>query len=163
MAVLPVKSPCTLIIIAIVAPLVLLMVAGHCGCCKIFGIWNKMLFSNPLWKLTCVLLGWVPTRAVSLWPAVFLDIAIFTTIVTSPILSGRWPSSRATNTSTLAALEINLIQSFVDILINGHSVCLWKWRLVLRLFFYGIRLLPLWIHKIVVFLCNLVYKGFVCY
>ena len=38
MAILPVKYPCALTIIAIGAPLVLLIVAGHGGCCKIFGI-----------------------------------------------------------------------------------------------------------------------------
>ena len=37
-AILPVKSPCTLTIIARGAPLVLLVVAGHGGCCQIFGI-----------------------------------------------------------------------------------------------------------------------------
>ena len=38
MAILPVKSPCTLTIIAIDAPLVLLVVAGRAGCCQVFGI-----------------------------------------------------------------------------------------------------------------------------
>ena len=38
MAILPVKSPCTLTIIARDAPLVLVVVAGHGGCCQIFGI-----------------------------------------------------------------------------------------------------------------------------
>ena len=38
MAFLPVKSPCALIVIARGAPLLLLVVAGHGGCCEIFGI-----------------------------------------------------------------------------------------------------------------------------
>ena len=37
-AILPVKYPYTLTIISIGAPLVLLIVVGHGGCCKIFGI-----------------------------------------------------------------------------------------------------------------------------
>ena len=37
-AILPVKSPCTLTIIARGAPLVLLVVAVHGGCCQIFDI-----------------------------------------------------------------------------------------------------------------------------
>ena len=37
-AILPVKYPCTLTIIAIGAPLVLVVVAVHGGCCRIFGI-----------------------------------------------------------------------------------------------------------------------------
>ena len=37
-AILPVKYPCTLTIITICAPLVLLIVAGHGGRCQIFGI-----------------------------------------------------------------------------------------------------------------------------
>ena len=38
MTILPVKSSCTLTIIAGGAPLVLLVVAGHGGCFQIFGI-----------------------------------------------------------------------------------------------------------------------------
>ena len=163
MDILPVKSPCTLTIITIGAPIVLLFVAGHGGCCQIFGIWDNRLLSNPLWNIVGGLLGWVPTRAISLWPAVFLDMALFATLVTSHILPGKLPSSRATNISTSAALEINLCQSFVDRLFNGHSLCLRKWRLVLRLLFAGSRFPPLWIHKIAVFSCSLLYKGLIGY
>ena len=70
-AILPVKSPCTLSIIARGAPLLFLVVAGHGGCCQIFGILDNKLIDHPFWKLVCGLLGWVPTRAVSLWPTVF--------------------------------------------------------------------------------------------
>ena len=38
MAILPVKSPCTLSIIARGAPLVICVAAGNGGCCQIFGI-----------------------------------------------------------------------------------------------------------------------------
>ena len=155
MAILPVKSPCTLTIISRGAPLVLVVVAGHGGCFQIFGIWDNRIPSHPFWKLICGLIGCVTTRAISRWPAVFLDMENFTTLVTSYIWLGRWPSSRATTISTAAALEINLLQSLVDWLFNDHSVCLWKWRLVLRLLFAGSRSLPLWIHKIAIFLCSL--------
>ena len=131
--ILPVKSLCTLTTIARVALLALLLVEGHGGCCKIFDIWNNRLISNPFWKLSCRLLGWVSTRSISLWRAVFIDMALFTTLVTSHIRPGRWPSSRDTNISTVAAPEINMLQILVDWLFNVHSVCLCKWRLVLRL------------------------------
>ena len=123
---------------------------------------NRIL-SYPFCKLVCWLLGWIPTRAISLWPAVFMDMALFTTLLKSYIWPGRLPSSRATTISTSTALEINLLQSIIDQMFNDHSVCLWKWRLVLRLFFYGSRFPPLWIHKIVVFSCSLFYKGLVGY
>ena len=118
--ILPVKSPCTLAAIERGASLVLLVVAGYGWCCKIFGIWNNRLLSYPLWKLVCGILRWVPTRDISLWPAVFLEIDIFTTLVTSHIYPGIWPSSIATTISTVVALEINLLQSLIDWLFNGH-------------------------------------------
>ena len=158
MAILPVKSPCTLTIIARGSAIVLLVFAGHGGCCKIFGIWNNRLLSNPLWKLVCVILGWVPTRAISLWPEVFLDVALYFTLVTSHIWSGRWPSSRYILISVVAYIEVNPIQILVDLLINCHSICLQKWRLFLRLFFAGSRFPPLWIYNIAVFSCSLLYR-----
>ena len=117
-------------------------VVGHGGCCKILGIQNKSLLSDPFWKITVRILGWVPTRAISLWNAVFIDMALFDTLVTSHI----WPAI-----STMEALEVNLRQSLVDRLINGHSSCFRKWGLVLRLFFTGSRFPLLWIDKITVF------------
>ena len=122
-----------------------------------------MLLSNPFWKLICTLLGWVPTRSISLWPAVFLYMAPFTTLLTSYIWPGRWPSSKATNISTAAALEINLIQSLVGWLLNGHVVGLWKWRLVLRLFFAVSRFPLIWIHNFALFTRSLLYKRLICY
>ena len=163
MAILPVKSPCALTNISIGAPLVLLVVTIRGGCCQIFGIWDNRLTSDQFWKLGCVLLGCVPIRAIYRWPAVFMDMALFTTLVTSYIWPDRWPSSRSTIISTAAALEINLFQSLVDRLFNGHIVCLWKWRLVLRIFFDGSRFPPLWIYKIAVFLRSLLYKGLIGY
>ena len=153
--ILTVKSPCTLTIIARGAPLVLIFVAGHGGCCRIFGIWNNRLLSNPFWKLICVLLGWVTTRDISIWPAVFLDTDLLTTFVTSFIWPGRWTSYRATNIYTAMAIEINLIQSLVYLLLNGHSVYLWKWRLFLIIYFSVIRFPLILIDKITVFLHSL--------
>ena len=163
MAIFTVKYPCTLTIIARGSPLILLVVAGYGWCCQIFGIWDNRLLSHPLWKLICGILGLVPTGAISLWPAVFVDMALFTTLVTSYIWPGRWSSSRATNISTATALEINLLQSHVYRLLNNHRVCIWKWRLVLRLFFAGSRFPPLWIHKIAVFTRSLLYKRLIGY
>ena len=163
MDILPVKSPYTLTIIARGAPLLILVVTSHGGCCQIFGIWDNKLLDHPLWKLICGLLGCVPTRDISRWPAVFLDMTPFTTLVTGYIWPGRWPSSRATIISTVADLEINLLQSLVDWLFNGHSVCLRKWRLVWRLFFAASRFPPLWIHNIEVFLRSPLYKGLIGY
>ena len=56
----PVKYPYNLTIISNGATLVLLVIVGHGGCCKIFGIWNKRLISNPLWKLIADFLGGSP-------------------------------------------------------------------------------------------------------
>ena len=163
MAILPVKSSCTTKIISRGAPLILLVVTGHGGCCKIFGIWDNRLLSNPFWKILCGLLGWVPTIAISLWPAIFLDMDLFATLVTSHILPCRWPSSRATTIYTVEAIELKLIKSLVGKLLTVHSLCLQKWRLVLRLFFACRRFPPLSIHKIAVFLCSLLYKGLTGY
>ena len=163
MAILPVKYPCNLTIIARDAPLILLVVAGHGSCCQIFGIWDNRISSHPFWKLIYGLLGCVTTRTISHWPAVFLHTALFTTIVTSYIWLGRRPSSRATTISTASAPVINLLQSLIDWLLNGHSVCLRKRRLVLRLFSACSRFPPLWIHKIAVLSRSFLYKGLIGY
>ena len=163
MAILPVKSPCTLTIIARGAPLVLLVSSVHSGCCRILGIWDNRLLSRPFWKIIFGLLWWVPTRAISLWPAVLLDMALFTTLVTSYIWPSTWPSSKATTISTVEDLEIKLLKILVDRFSNGRIVCLWKLRLVWRLFFSGSWFPPLWIHKIAVFTCSLFYKGLIVY
>ena len=65
-ATLPVKSPCTIIIIERVAPLVLVVVTGHGGGCQIFGIRNNRLLGEPFWKLICGIIGSFPTRYSSL-------------------------------------------------------------------------------------------------
>ena len=119
--ILPVKSPCTLTIISRVAPLVLVVVAGHGVCCQIFGIWDNRISMNQFWNLICGLLGCYTTRTIFRWPAGFLDMELLTTLVTGYIWPGRWPSSRATTIYTTSALEINLLQSLVDWLFNGHS------------------------------------------
>ena len=59
----------------------------------------------------------------------FFCMALFTTLVTGYTWPGRWPSYRVTTVSTTVDLEINLLQSFVDSLFNGHSLWLRKWRL----------------------------------
>ena len=66
MAILPVKSSCTLTIISRGALLVLLVVAGHGGCRQIFRIRDNILLSKPLWKIVGGLLGWAPTRTIYL-------------------------------------------------------------------------------------------------
>ena len=158
MAILTVRSPCTITIISRGAPLVLISVGVHGGCCNIFGIWNKGFLSNPSQKLVCVFLRWVPTREIYLWPEVFLYMALLVIFVTSHICLDRWPSSRSTTISTKEALELNLIQSLVDQLINFHSACLCKWRLVLRLLISGSWFPPILIYKIAVFTRSLVNK-----
>ena len=163
MAILQVKSPCILTIIERGAPLVLVVVAGHGGCCQMFGTWDNRLLSNQSWNLICGLLGWVPTISISFWSAVFLDMELFSTLVTSHIWPGRWPYSRATTIFTVTDLEVKLLQSLVDRLLNGKSVCLWKWRLVLRIIFAGSSFLTLWIHNITVFSLSLLYKGLIGY
>ena len=131
----------------------------HGGCCKILGIWNNILLSEPFWKLVFVLLWWFPTSYSSLWPAVFLGVSILATLVTSHIWLERLPFYRATNISTVGDIELSLLQSLVDWMINGHSTCLQKWRLFLRLLLAVSRFSPLWINKISVFTCSLLYKG----
>ena len=143
--------------------LVFLFFAGHGGCCQIFDIWENRFLSYPLWKLICRLLGCVTTRTIYRWPALFLDMDIFTTLVTGYIWPGRWPSSRANAIYIASALEINLLQSLVDRLFNGHSVCLWKRRLVMKLFFACSRFPPLWIQKIAVLSRSLLYKELIGY
>ena len=161
MEILTVKSPCKITIISKGATLVTLVVAGHGGCYNIFGIWNNRLLSDPLWNIICGILGWVPTRSSSLWPAVFLDMALLFTLVTSHIWLDRLPYSRAIDISTMADLEVNLIQSIFDQLFNGHSVCLWKRSLVLRLLLVGSWFPPIWINKIAVLTIRLLYKGLI--
>ena len=162
-AVLPVKPPCTITIIARGTPLVLLVVSGHGYCCKIFGVWNNRLLSDPLWKLICRLIGWVPTRAISLWPEFFLDMAIFPQLwqFTSDMID--YPPPDPVQISTEADLDIKFLQSLVDQLINCHSVFLWKCNFVLRLLFSGSRFLTLLIDKIAVFTRSLLYMGLIGY
>ena len=90
-------------------------------------------------------------------------MALFTTLVTSYIWPGIWPSSRDTTIFTTMAIEINPTKSLVDRVFDGHIVCLWKWSLILRLFFDGSRFPLLWIHKIAVFLRSLLNKGLIGY
>ena len=163
MAIPPVKYPCTPTIISRGAPLVLLVIAVHGGRRQIFSIRDNRLLSNPSWKLICVLLGWVPTREISLWPAVFLDMDLFATLVTCYIWPVKWPSSRSTTIYTETALEINTIRSLVDRMFKDHSACLRKWRLVLKLLFAGSRFPLIWIHNIAVFTCSLLYKRLIGY
>ena len=162
-AILPVKSPCTLTVISRGAPLLLIFVAINGGCCRIFGIWDDRLSSHPFWKLIYGLLGCVTTITIWLLPAVFLYMALFTTLVTSYIWPGRWPSSRATTISTVSALVIDLLQNLFGRLFNGHSVCLREWRLIIIFFFACSRFPPLWIHKIAVLSCSFLYKGLIGY
>ena len=49
-------------------------------------------------------------------------------------------------------------KTFFDKILNGHSLCLRKWRLVLILIIYGSRFLPVWINNIAVFTHRLLYK-----
>ena len=163
MDILPLKSLCIITIISICSPHVILVVVGRGGYFNIFGIWNKSFLSDQFWNLICGLLVWVTTRFIFLWPALYLDMALLVTLVTSHIWLYGWPSSRATNISTTVDLEVNLLQSLVGQMINGHSVFLWKWRLFLRIFFAGSRFPPIWIDKVAVFACSLLYKGLIGY
>ena len=161
MAILPVKSPLTITIIERGAPLLLLAVAGHGGCFKICDIWNNRLLSDPFCNLIFVILGWIPTLPSSLWPAVYLDMAPFTTTVTSLIRLYILPSSISTTIYTMADLEVKFLHILVEQLINGHRVCLYKWRLFLKLLLSGSWLPPLWINGIAVFACRLFYMGLI--
>ena len=156
--ILPVNFPLTITIITRGAPLIILVIVGCDGCFKIFGILNNRIISNPFWKLICGLLGWVATRYSYLWPALFIDMSLLATLVTSHIWLERWPSSRTTTISDVADLEVNLLEILVDLMINGHIVCLLKWMLVLILIISSRRLPPLWIEKSVLFTRSLFYK-----
>ena len=91
-----------------------------------------------------------------IWP-------LFSTLLTSYIRLVRWPSSRSTTRYTAADLEVILLQSLVDWLLNDHSLWLLNWRLALRPFFSGSRFPPLWVHNIAVITCSLLYKGLISY
>ena len=151
MSILTVKAPSAIAIISRGTTLVLVVVAGHDVCCKIFGIWNNRLPINPFWKIICILLGWVPTRVVYLWPAVFVDMALLATLATSHVWLDRRPSSISTTISTVVALQVNLLQRIVDQPPNGHSVCLWKWMLFLIILLACSRFPPIFLDKIAVF------------
>ena len=62
MAILTVKFPCTIAIVTRGAPLIFLVVAEHGQCCKIFGILNNRLISEPFADL----LGELPLEPVPL-------------------------------------------------------------------------------------------------
>ena len=151
MAILPVKSPCTITIISIGTSLVLVVLASHVGCCEIFRIWNNCFLSDPLWKLICVFFGWVPARASSLWPPVFLYMSLLATLVKSHILLYRRPPSRVTTISTVAYLEVKFLKSLVYQLSYGDSLWLCNWMLVFILLLSGRRSPLLWIDNIAVF------------
>ena len=160
-AVLPLKDLYIITIISRSAPFVIVVVAGHGSCCKIFGIWKNRLLSNPFWKLICGILGWVPTRDMFLWLAIFPDTDLMATLVSSDIWLDIWTSSRATAISTTAALEVNLLKSLFDWLLNGQIVWLRKWRLVLRLLLYCSRFPLILIEKTAILMHSLLYKGII--
>ena len=60
MNIITVKAPYAITIISRGAPSIVLVVAGHDGCCKIFAIKNNRLLSDPFWKLICGFLGGFP-------------------------------------------------------------------------------------------------------
>ena len=88
-----------------------------------------------------------------------MEMALLSTLVTSHIRPVILSYSRATNISTAADFEFNLIQKLVNILLNEYSVGLWKRRLVLILLLDGSRLPPLLINNITVLTLSLLYKG----
>ena len=158
MAIHPLKEPHTITIILRREKFVLVVVASHVGFWQIFGIWNNRILDDPLWKLIYWLIGWVSTRSSLLWPAVFLEMTLLATLVTSQILSSSRTSSRTTTISIAVDPEINLLQRLVDQTINGRSVCFQKWRLILRLLLASSQLPPIWIDKIAVFTHSLLHK-----
>ena len=90
-------------------------------------------------------------------------MALLATLVTGHILPGIWPSSRSTIIYTVVALEVNFLQRLVYWLINSHSVCIWKWSLLLILLIYDSWFPPILIKKFVVFVLILLYKGLIVY
>ena len=91
------------------------------------------------------------------FPLYPVGMALLVTLMTSCIRTVIWLFYRSTNIFTVAALEANLIQSIVDRLTNGHSICIWRWRLALGLLLASSRSPPLWINKAMVFMRNLLY------
>ena len=77
-------------IISRCAPPVLVIVSVHDVCCHIFGVGNNRLIGYPFWEIMFGILGWVPTRTISLWLTVPLDMAILDTLVTYHVLPDRW-------------------------------------------------------------------------
>ena len=74
-------------------------------------LWNSwVIFHWIHLLLTCSLSGYVP----------------FYHTCDKLYLTWQMTLLQSTIISTAADLEINLFQSLVDILLNGHSVCLWK-------------------------------------
>ena len=148
-------------IFAILTPLVRVVVAGHGGYFQIFGIWLKSILGDLLWKIICGLLVWVHTITISLWPAFLPKMALVVTLVTNQNVPGIWPSYRSTNISTVSDLEVNLLHSLVDWLIDFHSVCLQEKRFSFRLLLSGIRFPPLVINNSMVFKCSLLYEAII--
>ena len=139
-------------------------------CTSCYGSWwmfqdlwylKKRLLSNPLCNIICGILGWVLTRAISLWPAVSLDMSLLVIFVTNYILLDRWTSLRATNISTVSDIKVNLLQILVDWMLKFHNVFLHEWRLVLRLLLACSWFPPLWIYEVSLFTHSLLYKGII--
>ena len=61
---LTVITPCTITVIEMNKPFVLILVVFHGGCCQIFHIWDNKLLGDPFWNIYYWLLGWIPIRTI---------------------------------------------------------------------------------------------------
>ena len=118
LAILPVESPCNILIISIIIPLLITVILGRGLCFHIFHTLNNRPHGDPFWKLYCWPLVLLPTRTISIGVSISLEMSLLATFVTIQILPGRWTSIR----DTTIYLEVSLNSTFFK--------CFWKWCLI---------------------------------
>ena len=160
MAILPLKSPWTINIVSRLTTLVLLVVAGHVGCCislisettywlmnhnvsSLLAFWDRFKLEPFTFYLQCLhKQPFLPQLKNHIWPSI-------------------WPSSRATTVYTVVFFEIYLPQILVNWLLNCHSLWLWELKLVLLLLLYGSRSPLLWIDEVATLMHAILHKGLI--
>ena len=135
----------------------------HGGCLAILHIWNNRLIGDPFWKISCCILGWIPTRTIFIVYVVLFDTSLLPALVTSNAWSGKCIFSITIENYIEATLIINLLHRLVEGLINYHSVRLLEQRLLLIIFFYGIGLPLILFYKAAIFKNIILYKVFLGY
>ena len=112
------RPPCTIVVISVNTPFLLLLVMSQVGCCQIFHIRNNRLINDPFWKLYCWPLIWIPIITISIAFTISFDMTLFATLVKICNWLGRQISHRILVFPTMVDFDISFICSLDNWLFN---------------------------------------------